>query len=896
MVLTPYALLLAAGAAQAVTCYVAPNGDDAWSGRLPQPNAGRTDGPFATPARAVACLREARLKDPAAPLRVQLRGGFYELSQPLMITPDLSGTAEAPTSLEAWPGETPVLSGGRRLTGWRVAGGRWTLDLPEVRRGEWRFSQLFVNGQRRLRPRVPESGYSFISDAVTPSAGPDQPPDRFRYDQGDLDAGWYDLNRVEGLVFHSWSMSRLPVKSVEAERRVVTFAGPTWNAKIATLSAGRRYLMENVREALKRPGQWYLDVPAGTLTYLPLPGEDPATAEVIAPRLGELVILAGDPDAGLPLEHVRLRGLSLQHTNWNVPERGYSVAQAEASADTTHLESPFGAVVRAVGARDCRIEGCTIAHTGFWAIELGRATRDCTIADCELWDLGAGGVKLGTAVSYPDNDPRLGRGHTVSDNLIAHGGRMHPAAVGVWIGHSPDNQVVHNTIADFYYTGISVGWQWSYGWSAAKRNDIGWNHIYDIGQERLADLGGIYTLGESQGTVLHHNRIHDVTRVEYGGSGIYFDQATTGILVEHNLVYRTRDAGFTVHFAKDNTVRNNIFALGREFQIGIGREDLSGALTFERNVVSWTEGRCTSRRKARPDFRFDHNLYWTTGDEPLLFADDRTWDQWRELGNDLHSVVEEPGFKDPAKGDFTLISTAAVEKIGFQPFDLSAAGRRTSSPRAAASPPVPHTYDPATAPPPRPIDESFEWLEPGDRPSRVHVYENNATEVIRVSDERAAGGKHSLKVIDGPGPGPSYNPHFFYEPRFRSGRIRGGFDLWLGRGATITHEWRDASHPYRIGPSLTIRPDGALLLRGRAEPAMVLPPEQWLHFELVCGLGDLSAEPWALTVTVPGQEPRRFEGLTRDPKMQELIWLGWIGGGTEPAVWYLDNLTLAPAE
>ncbi len=77
---------------------------------------------------------------------------------------------------------------------------------------------------------------------------------------------------------------------------------------------------------------------------------------------------------------------------------------------------------------------------------------------------------------------------------------------------------------------------------------------------------------------------------------------------------------------------------------------------------------------------------------------------------------------------------------------------------------------------------------------------------------------------------------------------------------------------------------------------MVLPPEQWLHFELVCGLGDLSAEPWALTVTVPGQEPRRFEGLTRDPKMQELIWLGWIGGGTEPAVWYLDNLTLAPAE
>ena len=38
--------------------YVAPNGKDSWSGKLPAPNANNTDGPFASVAKAQIAVQE----------------------------------------------------------------------------------------------------------------------------------------------------------------------------------------------------------------------------------------------------------------------------------------------------------------------------------------------------------------------------------------------------------------------------------------------------------------------------------------------------------------------------------------------------------------------------------------------------------------------------------------------------------------------------------------------------------------------------------------------------------------------------------------------------------------------------------------------------------------------
>jgi len=56
----------------------------------------------------------------------------------------------------AYSGESPILSGGQRITGWRPYRGRiQSVYLPEVKAGKWYFRSLFADGERQIRARYP---------------------------------------------------------------------------------------------------------------------------------------------------------------------------------------------------------------------------------------------------------------------------------------------------------------------------------------------------------------------------------------------------------------------------------------------------------------------------------------------------------------------------------------------------------------------------------------------------------------------------------------------------------------------------------------------------------------------------------------------------------------------
>lgn len=668
-----------AAGAEEVTFYVSPAGKDVWSGRLPSPAIDGTDGPLATPAAAVRAARSARAQpglprgtnESADSITVLLREGTYELAEPLLLTAQDSGaSAGRPFTIGSYPGEKPVLSGGRQLQGWKPVTGRtqlWESAVPPLPGGgRWNFHSLFVNGTRAIRARTPNAGSYFRM------AGPrlHDPVAKFHFHPGDIKPGWTNEPAAEVVVLEKWVDFRHHIRSIHLQSNLVVLST---NAALHTRENNARYYIENTLDSLDAPGEWHLDPATSRVLYWPRPGESLERAELIAPRLGALLMLQGDAGDGPPLRHLVLRGLTFSFTDWAIPDNGYTDMQAAVW---------IRGQVRATHTVDSIIEDCRFIHLGGYALELGAGCQRMTIVGNEMTDLAAGGIRLG---EERNTNPRPGdanRDHVLTDNHIQAIGRVFPAAVGILIEQSGRNRIAHNHVHDTLYTAISVGWNWGYQLTPCVGNVIEFNHLHDIGQSELSDLGAVYTLGPQPGCVIRNNLIHDVNSHTYGGWGLYADEGSSGILWENNVVYRCKTGGFHQHYGETNVIRNNIFAFAPEHQIQRTREEPHLSFFFTNNIVYYNAGRLLAGNWNNHRFVMNGNIYHDTrrrsDREPFYFGD-ATLQQWRARGHDTRSLLADPLFVAPAQFDFRLRTNSPALALGFKPIDLTTVGVRPPS-------------------------------------------------------------------------------------------------------------------------------------------------------------------------------------------------------------------------
>jgi len=324
---------------------------------------------------------------------------------------------------------------------------------------------------------------------------------------------------------------------------------------------------------------------------------------------------------------------------------------------------------------------CEIAHTGLHAIWFRKDCSYSRMEHCHLYDLGGGGVKIGDAsrqgVDLTDTT-HLTKHITVHNNIIHHGGYVFPCAVGVIIFHGSDNEITHNEIADFRYSGVSVGWIWGYAHSPSKRNKIEYNHIHHLGWGELCDMGGVYTLGASEGTSVSNNVIHHIYSYNYGGWGLYTDEGSFKIVMENNLVYACKNAGFHQHYGKENVIRNNIFALNLRSQLQFTRPEEHISLLFTNNIVYFSDGllymSMGENKWTKARATIDNNCFWDTRTINPNFHDDMSFSDWKKLGHDRQSIITDPLFVNPQQFDFRFKNTSVAKRIKFKPFDYSKAG------------------------------------------------------------------------------------------------------------------------------------------------------------------------------------------------------------------------------
>lgn len=620
-------------------------------------------GEYRTLESAVESIRQERREHGLKPAVIELRGGRHALGRTLVLT-----GKDSALTIRAREGEQPLVSGARALKGWSRVPDRpslWQLDIPAVRDGSWRFRQLFLDGVRQPRARTPNEGF-FRANGRLGTGSPITVP----YRGGDLQPEWAKHRDAELILLMKWTDLHVPILGIDAERSVVTIPGgprADWMDE-----ADARYWVENVPEALDAPGEWTLERATGRLVWWPPAGGDPNQVRVTAPVLSTWVRIQGDPATEGLVRGVRFVGITFSESDYEMPEQG--LISPQAAVDTR-------GAIRVTHAIAGSLEECRFMGAGGYGLELGRGSQGWRVVGNEFLELGAGGLRLGEPGDRAASGFDANHGHSITDNTLRGMGRIFAPAVGILVFHSGTNRIAHNAISDLYYTAISVGWNWGYQETPCRANLIEYNRVEQVGQGRLSDMGGIYTLGPQPGTVIRNNIFRNIVSYGYGGWGLYTDEGSSGILIENNVATGCKSAGFHQHYGRDNVVRFNLLAFNREHELMRTRVEEHRSFWFTNNVVVWDSGDVlgSSWSGTTNQFLLNGNLYFDVRlgnrTNEYRFAG-QSWSEWRARGQDVDSVIVEPEWVDRGRPELGFRAGSSADRVGFRPEKLRLVGPR----------------------------------------------------------------------------------------------------------------------------------------------------------------------------------------------------------------------------
>jgi hypothetical protein len=677
-----------AGAAEAGrSFYVSPKGSDA--------NPGTQEKPFATPAKAQAEVRALIAQGlPAGGVMVLLREGTYYLPQTLVFTPADSGTEKAPVTYAAYPGETPVLSGGARLalTWAPFRDGIFKARTPDGLTTD----QLFVNGRRRHMARYP----NYDPDARPYNGAAADAFDAKRAARWADPAGGF----IHALHGSSWGGFHYRITGKTAGH-AVTYEGGWQNNRPSGMHRQHRYV-ENIFEELDAPGEWYHDAKSSTLYYLPDPGCNLDTAAIEGVRLRRLVELNGARDE--PVRHLHLRGFVFRHAARTFMETKEPLLRSDWAIYR-------GGAVMLTGTEDCSVVDCEFDQVGGNAVFVNAYNRRVTIKGCYIHDAGASGVAFvgdpqavrNPLLAYPQRlkvadldktpGPRTDRHPadcTVEDSLIARIGRVEKQVAGVQISMSMGVTVRHCSIYETPRAGINIG-EGAFGGHLIEHCDVfdtvletgdhgsfnswGRDRFWGLRDAPATELPALALLDPVKPIIIRNSR----WRCDHGWD-IDLDDGSSHYEIYNNLCLA---GGIKLREGFHREVHNNIL-VDYTFCPHVWYPDSRSG--FRHNILWHDSYRPAGMQKTDQGERIDYNLVHRPGAAP------RPAETLRRFGGDAHSIEADAMFINPLAGDYRVQEGSPALKLGFKNFPMDQFGViKPELKKIARTPPLPGSLDAA---------------------------------------------------------------------------------------------------------------------------------------------------------------------------------------------------------
>ena len=345
---------------------------------------------------------------------------------------------------------------------------------------------------------------------------------------------------------------------------IITMQDPCWSLakEHEGYTMDKITWIENAKELLDDPGEWYHDETSSYIYYIPLSGENLSNASVIVPTTETLVQATGTlSSTNNPtfVHNIHFYGITFSYGTWLSPSTtlGYPEVQAGWHYTGTNSFQRTPGNVDFSRVKNIRFERCTFSHLGAAGLNIDSGSQENIIIGNKFYDISSSAIQIGGDNPSTTQESLKMKNNTISNNYISNVAVEYQSATGIFCGYNAGLLIEHNELEQLPYTGISVGWGWGTD-SYARDNQLNANLIHDV-MLNLIDGGGIYTLSAQPNSSITENYIHDVGNNLQDQeilifNGIYHDTGSRYFTDTANVVSNVE---FVLSIWSDSSMRDN---------------------------------------------------------------------------------------------------------------------------------------------------------------------------------------------------------------------------------------------------------------------------------------------------------------------------------------------------
>lgn len=627
--------------------------------------------PLATFEGAQKVVREFQSDNRKVPVTVYFKGGKYYRTQSAIFTAEDGGTKAGPVKYKAFPGEVPLVLGGKQLQlMWeKYKDGIYKAEVPE----DLIFESLFINDEEQVLARYPN--YDPNIRIFNGTAEDCISKERVKTWTDPTDGYFHVIHKAMWGGFHYKITGKKNKGELEME------GGFQNNRPENGIHDKLRYV-ENIFEELDAEKEWYLDRDKSILYFKPETGVDLQNANVEVAYLENFIKVIGTEEK--PVEFLTFDGF---HFNRSI--RTFMKTSDKLMRSDWAIYR--GGAIYFEGTENCSIENCEFSQIGSNAVFMNAYNRYSKVEGCHIYDIGANAIcfvgdtsavrnpkfiPYGPPVSNEELDMTPGSKNnkypaycSATNNLLHDFGKVEKQVAGVQISMAAFITVGHNSIYDCPRSGINIS-EGAWGGHVIEFNDV-FNTVLET-----SDHGSFNSWGRDRFWMVGNGRTEK--RVEADRSIIFLDFLAPTVIrnnrmrCDHGWDIDLDDGSSYYHLYNNLCLKNGIKlreGYHRKVENNICVNNAMHPHVWLKNNSDIIRGNIFGTRFF--PIRVD---YWGTEVDYNWFMTEAALNENQALGLDENSRAGDPLFADAANGDFTVLPQSEVMALGWNNFPMDKFG------------------------------------------------------------------------------------------------------------------------------------------------------------------------------------------------------------------------------